>query len=322
MNHAALVETLRPLPRVGRVRIAAQIDRLRRICDDTQPLETFLEEVLDVLRRVFGAAAASVWFRTSEASTLQPASRIGFDSLAFSAAELASLDEAVLALCDASEPLAECFEELPAAMLVGPIHGPRDSTRPSESPEMSETARTSETPGAVGAFQLVITDIQPSWGDDWDQHSSIYLPALRSVLVALQPEMLRRMRVSHLSISEAHQGLERLGQQIHGIQRSIRLAIEHHLQQHAGATFGSFDENLQFLRSIHQLLDAHGLRVRCPECGHPAILRCARNASVRAGVFMFDHYLPSGRTFHGGGAVLPTLRVVAKPERRKSTPGG
>lgn len=299
MNHAALIETLRPLPRAGRVRIGAQLDRLRRICDDTQPLETFLEEVLDVLRRVFGAAGGSFWFRTPGALGLQPAARVGFDDLAFSADEIALLDESVVALWNSSEPLAECFEELPAAMLVGPLHSPREP---------------------LGVFQLVITDVHQSWGDDWSTRSAVYLPALRSVLVAIQPEMLRRMRVSTVSLAEAHQGLERLGQQIHGIQRSIRLAIEHYLHQHAGAIFGSFDDNLQFVRSIQKLLDSHGLRVRCPECGHPAILRCARNASARCGVFVFDHYLPSGRTFHGGGAALPTLRVVAKPERRKASP--
>lgn len=296
MNHAALVETLRPLPRVGRVRIRAQIDRLHRICDDNQPLETFLEEVLDVLRRVFGAAAGGFWFRSHEALELQPTARVGFADLAFSGKEIATLDETVGTLWQSSEPVAECFEELPAAMLVGPIHGPREP---------------------MGAFQLVITDVDQGWGEDWNTRSAIYLPALRSVLVAIQPEMLRRIRVQTVSIAQAHQGLERLGQQIGGIQRSIRLAIEHYLHQHAGATFGSFDDNLQFVRTIQKLLDSHGLRVRCPECGHAAILRCARNASARSGVFVFDHYLPSGRTFHGGGAALPTLRIVAKPERRK-----
>lgn len=127
-----------------------------------------------------------------------------------------------------------------------------------------------------------------------------------------------------VSIAHANAGLERLGQQITGIQRSIRSAIEDYLHQHHGGTFGSFDDNLQFVRGVQKLLDAHGLRVRCPECGHPAILRCARNASARSGVFVFDHYLPDGRTFHGGGAALPILRIVAKPARRKpssSLPG-
>lgn len=296
MNHAALVETLRPLPRVGRVRISAQIDRLQRICGDSQPLEVFLEEVVDVLRRVFGAAAGGFWFRSGQTEEVHPAVRLGFDELAFSSIEIASLEEAVSSLWQSDEPVAERFDHLPAALLVGPVRSPQE---------------------AVGAFQLVITDLAAESRDEWNRRSAGYLLALRSVLVAIQPEMLRRMRVRSVPLLDANEGLERLGHQIHGIQRSIRLAIERFLHEHSGVTFGSFDDNLQFVRSVQKLLDAHGLRVRCPECGHPAILRCSRNASARAGVFVFDHYLPAGRTFHGGGAALPTLRIVGKPARRR-----
>jgi hypothetical protein len=127
------------------------------------------------------------------------------------------------------------------------------------------------------------------------------------------------MRVRTISIEQADAGLEQLGQQVAGIQRSLRIAIERHLQQLSGATFGSLEDNQQYVRGIQKMLDSHGLRVRCPECGHPAILRCSRNASVPGGVFVFDHYLTEGRTFHGGGRCLPMIRLVTKPTRKNTS---
>ena len=47
--------------------------------------------------------------------------------------------------------------------------------------------------------------------------------------------------------------------------------------------------------------------------GTPAILRC-QNARDTA-LFVFDHTLASGRTFHGGVPELPWLRVMAKSMR-------
>lgn len=298
MNHAALVETLRPLPRPGRVRLAAQIDRLQRICSGDQPLEAFLEEVLDVLRRVFGAAAAAFWFRPHGSDELFPLLRVGFADLPFGSSSTTALDRPVIERWQSADPSIESLAALPATVLVGPI---RHSHQP------------------IGAVQLVIAEENEHPDENPEDGSALYLHAILSVLTAIHPALVQRTRVRSVSIDEADEGLERLSQQIHGIQRSIRLAIEQFLHQHYGAAFGSFEGNQQFVRSVQKLLESHGLRVRCPECGHPAILRCARNASAPAGVFVFDHYLPAGRTFHGGGRVLPVLRVTTKPARRKAS---
>lgn len=297
MNHAALVETLRPLPRPGRVRLAAQIERLQRICGEDQPLEAFLGEVLDVLRRVFGAAAAAFWMRPSESDQLLPLLRTGFSDLPFPALSTDPLDRLVIERWRSADPSIETLESLPATVLVGPIH------------------RGSEP---LGALQLVIAEEEEKSREAAETSAALYLHAFLRVLAAIEPTVVDRTRVRCASIDEADAGLERLGQQIHQIQRSIRLAIEQYLHQHRGATFGSYDGNQRFVRSVQKLLESHGLRVRCPECGHPAILRCARNASAPAGLFVFDHYLPAGRTFHGGGRSLPLLRVTAKPDRRKA----
>jgi len=117
--------------------------------------------------------------------------------------------------------------------------------------------------------------------------------------------------------AEAARRLNALKQQINRLQRSVRLAIENELTQWSGKTYGSLRANQDVVRMLHEMVDSHGLRLRCPECGHPAILRCSARPGIEAGVFVFDHQVDGRRTFHGGGVVLPILRLVAKPPRRR-----
>ncbi len=127
------------------------------------------------------------------------------------------------------------------------------------------------------------------------------------------------------SVAETTRRLERLRQQVNRLQRAVRLAIETELAGWTGKDFGSLADNRDVAVTIHELLDGHGLRVRCPECGHPAILRCSPRPGVPSGVFVFDHVIEGRRTFHGGGATLPRLSLMAKPPRRralKPSPGG
>lgn|GEM_PF-2425960 len=111
-----------------------------------------------------------------------------------------------------------------------------------------------------------------------------------------------------------------LTQQINRLQRSVRLAIEAEFAGWSGQSYGSLAANQEVARMIQQTVDGHGLRLRCPECGHPAILRCSSRPGVPDGVFVFDHSIEGRRTFHGGGSTLPLLRVVSKPPRRKAIP--
>jgi len=118
------------------------------------------------------------------------------------------------------------------------------------------------------------------------------------------------------SLEAANLQLIRLQQQLNRLQRSIRLSIEGEFASLVGQSFQSLEANEAVTGMIQQLLDAHGLRVQCPECGHPAILRCSPRPGVAHGVFVLDHTIEGRRTFHGGYSVLPTIRLVAKPARR------
>lgn len=119
-----------------------------------------------------------------------------------------------------------------------------------------------------------------------------------------------------LSADEAQVTLGDLQQELNRLQRAIRLAIQGQLQKLAGQSMGSLAENRELARSIHQLLESHGLRTRCCECGHPAILRASPRNGSKTGVFVFDHTIDGKRTFHGGRSVLPEIMLLAKPVRQ------
>ena len=112
--------------------------------------------------------------------------------------------------------------------------------------------------------------------------------------------------------------LVKLQQQIHRLQRTVRLEIEAELATLVGQSFGTLAATQTVVATIQELLEAHGLRVQCPECGHPAILRCSARPAVASGAFVLDHTIEGTRTFHGGYAALPVMRLVAKPPRRST----
>jgi hypothetical protein len=124
--------------------------------------------------------------------------------------------------------------------------------------------------------------------------------------------------VLSVPLATVQQRLGLLAQQINRLQRTVRTTIENELSDWTGQNYGSLAANQDVAKMIHQMIDSHGLRIRCPECGHPAILRCSARPGVPEGVFVFDHSIEGRRTFHGGGATLPAMRVVAKPARRRS----
>lgn len=123
--------------------------------------------------------------------------------------------------------------------------------------------------------------------------------------------------ISGVRPSEALASLE---QELARLQRTIRITISAKLNQFAGQSMGSIEENRKIVDAISRMLDSHGLRVQCSECGHPAILRVSPRGSSN-GVFVFDHTIEGRRTFHGGKGRMPEIRLVTKPARKK-TDGG
>lgn len=111
-------------------------------------------------------------------------------------------------------------------------------------------------------------------------------------------------------------GIER---EINRLQREIRRKIEAQLAKLTGQSLENLQQNQQLAAAIAQLLDSHGLRIRCEQCGHPAILRVSPRSGIPAGAFVFDHTIEGRRTFHGGSATVPAIHLVAKPRRQSTT---
>ena len=66
-----------------------------------------------------------------------------------------------------------------------------------------------------------------------------------------------------MTAQEAKEAMAELDQELNRLQRSIRLAIQAQLGKLAGRSLGSLEQNQHLAESIHELLDSHGLRVRC-----------------------------------------------------------
>ncbi len=122
---------------------------------------------------------------------------------------------------------------------------------------------------------------------------------------------------TEIRFDDPHLALDGLRMEMNRLQRSIRLAIQSHLAKLAGASLDDLEQNKQLVQSLHELLDGHGLRVRCNECGHPAILRVSPRRGADHGVFVFDHTIDGRRTFHGGRQAMPALHLISKPPRKK-----
>jgi predicted RNA-binding Zn-ribbon protein involved in translation (DUF1610 family) len=99
-------------------------------------------------------------------------------------------------------------------------------------------------------------------------------------------------------------------------QVAIRRAVEGAVRGLAGMNCGSFAANRAMAKSVQVLLAENGLRLVCPECGQPAILRCQRAGTSKTGAFQYDHTVDGRRTFHGGSTSFPLATVVPAPPRR------
>ena len=290
MSEVTMIETMRDIPRRETIRLSVQVNKLRDICKSDLALEPFLSESLQVLFRLFGARAGAFWFRPFNAATLCPVSRLGFDHLGLPVERIGFTEQIVRGAWQAVAPQIHSIDKTHVS-LVAPI---RDGTT------------------AIGALQMIAVCNEKQL----DEAKILYAQALSSVLGLLQPALHRRMQIGETSIQDAVDRLGQLANQLTSLQQSMRQAIDQTLSQLAGASFGSLEANQRFTRVMQELLDAHGLRVVCPECQNAAILRCSKNPRAVDGVFVFDHYLSGTRTFHGGSTTLPALKVTSKPPRK------
>jgi hypothetical protein len=169
----------------------------------------------------------------------------------------------------------------------------------------------------IGEPIALLEIVLPQTGQPLSQSQrQLYLRGIKLAAERVYGGLRRRMTMPAATLGQAVEQLEQLSSEIQSLHLQIRRSIENRLQQFHGWAFASLAENQTFAKMVHQILESHGLRVECPECGHPAILRCLRAGNAKNGAFVFDHYLDSGRTFHGGPTTVPLIRLVGKPARR------
>jgi hypothetical protein len=285
-----------------------QVRRLAELIDGDLPLQGFLEQLLPLLCCLFDGHAAVAWMKTQSAVL---GVRYRMESLLPTAAHQRKHEQLVQFAWLQKRPLlAEPAESNASGSLA-----PGEAQNPTNHRMLFAPVLHLSDP--IALIEVVLPKQSAKLNAQQKQQ---YLRSIQLVAERVYGGLQRRMMMPEARLSQASRELLALSGQLQALQTQIQHTIEAKLMQFRGWSFGSLTENQEFAKLVHQLLDSHGLRVACPECGNAAILRCLRAGNSKNGVFVFDHYLDSGRTFHGGPTTIPLLKLVAKPARRSSNP--
>lgn len=290
---------------------------IRRLSASDIPPGEFFAASLRAIVDIYAANAGAVWMREDPPGRLRCVAEIGTEKLGLTG-EYERPHEALLRFAAA--------EQQP--FLVRPNSSPRAGAGVSNPTDSFIVFGPVVHDGAtVGLIELFLGP-RPVRGKTPEvrrgyvrfmQHLTPWLLEylLRQVRVAQAkaetPEAARRAAVEQFARRMAVAAKE-----VAAHREAIRRTLEQVVQNMTGLRPESLQQGRDVSSRIHQLLDANGLRVACPQCGAPAILRCQNGGS--GALFVFDHTLAGGRTFHGGTPALPRLAVVPKPRRKSARP--
>ena len=316
LESEALQQALGELPHSGGLPSLGQVQQLATLVDGDLPLQSFLEQLLPQLCELFSATAAVTWMKAQGASGAVFGVRYRMDQVIKTIAGQKKHEQLVQLAWTQNRAI---FAEPKSAQLnnVGSAGDESSSSiddypNPTDYPLLFGPILHGNSP--IALIEIVLDQQHVDLPDTQKQ---LYLRSVELVADRVYGGLRQRMAMPASSLLEqASEQLGSLKNEVHLIQQQIPNMIEMRLQQFQGQAFGSLSENQSFAKMVHQLLDGYGLRVACTECGNPSILRCLRAGNAKHGVFVFDHYLDSGRTFHGGQTTVPAVRVVSKPARR------
>ncbi len=306
MEAQLLHQALQGLPHAGHSASKEQVQRFGELVDSELPLQSFLEQLLPELVHMFDGIAAVAWLKAQGAPGALFGVRYKMDRV------LSSITEQ-----KKHERLVQVAWQNQKAMFAEAAHPLKDPSSSDEQPDVSRPALLFG-PVLHGGESIALLEIVLHQSEDAisDKEKQVYLRSIQLVAHRVYGGLRQRMTMPTPTLQQAVSQLGQLTDEIQSIHQQIVRSIESRLQQFRGWSFPTLADNQSLAKMIHQLLDSHGLRVECPECGNPAILRCLRAGNAKNGAFVFDHYLSSGRTFHGGPTTLPLLKVVKKPARR------
>jgi predicted RNA-binding Zn-ribbon protein involved in translation (DUF1610 family) len=268
-------------------------------------LQPFLDDYLQSLLRLYAAQSGAIWFRAVSSDRLTLKTHLGMQRLKLAnGLEEQHQDLLRFALSRTNAFLVEPFS---AANARATASNPTDSFL-LLGPVVSQGDR-------VAIVELFLGP-SPARGKTAAECAR-YVTWLDHLLSFLCQGIESRFLGNLAPLQPALVNLAATRAEIEAFKNAIQVSLEITLNSFAGSNFGSLQNNKTFTRTVQELLDSNGLRVECPECGSPAILRCQRAGNSRTGVFLYDHYLENGRTFHGGPSTFPRLKLVARPPRRK-----
>ena len=272
-----------------------QVRQLGELCDSDLPLQPFLEHLLPQICQMYQAPAAVAWLKTQGAVF---GVRFRMERLLSTISQQKNHERMVQVVWSRKLPT-----------LAEPTG--KGGQNPTDHPLLFAPILHLDEP--VALLEIVLPVVETAIAESAKQ---VLLRSAQLVAQRVYGGLKRRMAMPLAQVQRAVAELHKLSSDLTILQQQIQVTLENRLAQFQGWSFGSIAENQEFAKLLHQILDSHGLRVVCTECGHPAILRCLRAGNAKHGVFVFDHYLDSGRTFHGGPTTVPTLKVTAKPARR------
>ena len=280
-------------------------------------LGSFLQEFANCVADLFAATSVAVWFRTDSdvAPILQRKVSVGWENVLLDdATDDAHLRLLEFAMEQKTPTAFQPFSVSTASIKTNGSKGQSSVSNPTDSYLLLAPIQFNQSPVAVLELVLGPKPLRKPH----EQLMLAYLDWLSWLSEILELGMRQFFDQAGSPLWSALETLQQTSVEVEAIQKQIRDHIEHSLEQLAGQNFGSLEANQSVAKQVHALLDGKGLRVQCSECGAAAILRCQKAGNSKTGAFMFDHYLETGRTFHGGQTTFPKLVVVDKPPRRKS----
>jgi hypothetical protein len=269
-------------------------------------LQSFFDSYLEHLVRLYAATAGAIWFCGAEGEGLSSRARVGYSRMGLGGEHQAGHAE-----------LLQYALSRPKSFLVRPFSAPARGAGVKNPTDSFIVLGPVDHGGQRIAIIELFLGPTPLRGQTAADRNRYLLWLDHLVLFLCRGIELRVLR----SAAPLQPALDRLADtesELNAMQTAIRQTLQQRLAMFAGWNFGSLDRNQAFAARLHELLDRYGLRVVCPQCGAPAILRCQNSGNAKTGVFLFDHYLETGRTFHGGPTTVPAIQLAPKPARRKS----
>lgn len=282
---------------------------LEKLIAKSMTFPAFLDEYLRCVMEIYAGTAAAIWVRGQGGDDLQLKAQINFGALGLDGEyERAHLDL-----------LRHALQTSPAEpFLVKPYSAAASGVTASNPTDSFVVLGPVDNQGDVVAVVEVFLGPKPARARTTRDRASYVLLLKRLIWI-----LCRRIECELDRGAAPQQALERASRQLAGCragielhQRAIQRGIEGTVRSLAGVNCGSFEANRALAKSVQELLAENGLRVACPECGEPAILRCQRAGNSKTGAFQFDHVLSGRRTFHGGSSSFPLVAVVPAPKRR------